>query len=61
MGDTCLGVGRYHIDQKGAGRIYIPKALVKTLDFKSGEQILIKSRGNRLEILKLEEGGSSRS
>ncbi len=37
-----MDVGRYHIDQKGTGRIYVPKALVEVLDFKSGDRVLIR-------------------
>ncbi len=54
MSDLCVGVGRYHIDQKGSGRIYVPKSLVKVLEFKSGEQVLIKICENKIEVKKLE-------
>ncbi|WP_290624078.1 MULTISPECIES: AbrB/MazE/SpoVT family DNA-binding domain-containing protein [unclassified Archaeoglobus] len=54
MRDICVGVGRYHIDQKGTGRIYVPKALVKILDFENGEQVLIRVGENGFEVRKLE-------
>jgi len=49
-----VGVGRIYRDKDRAGRLYIPKKLMEQLDFESGEQVLIRSYGNRLEISKLE-------
>ncbi len=51
-----LEVGRYHIDKKGTGRIYVPKALVKILGFKSGDRVMIKViNNNKLVIEKFEK------
>ena len=51
----AVGVGRIYRDRGQAGRLYIPKRLMENLDFENGERVLIKSYGNKLEILKLEE------
>ncbi len=54
-GGNMTGVGKIYVDSKGAGRLYIPKKLMECLNFDNGEQVIIKSDGNRLEILRLEE------
>jgi len=48
-------IGKIFVDSKGAGRIYIPKRLMKKLDFQNRDLVIIRAFGNKLEILKLEE------
>ena len=56
VGVVELEVGRYHVDKKGTGRIYVPKALVKVLGFKSGDRVLIRVvSSDKLVIEKFEE------
>ena len=50
-----IGIGKFHKDSKGAGRIYIPKEIVKNLNYESGDRLLIKIVDSRIEIRKLTE------
>lgn len=54
-GGNMTEVGRIYIDSKGAGRLYIPRKVVEHLNFENGERVLIRSHGNRMEILRLSE------
>ena len=60
-GCRVISVGRFHIDGKGAGRVYIPKEVAQKLKLQSGERILIILEGTNLVIKPLleeaDEGG----
>lgn len=58
---VSVSVGRFHIDRKGAGRIYIPKDVTQKIRFRSGDRVLVVLEGSRLIIKPLLENEISSS
>ncbi|RLI80392.1 hypothetical protein DRP05_01040 [Archaeoglobales archaeon] len=54
-GEKMIGVGKFHRDNKGAGRFYIPKELAKKLNFENGEQTIIEISETKIEIRRLKD------
>jgi len=55
---TLVSVGKFHVDRKGAGRIYLKKKITDVLleiGFKHGEEVRIEidNEGKKIIITKL--------
>lgn len=43
-----ITVGKIHVDQNGAGRIYVPKSLVQCLDLEHKDQLKLEALQDQL-------------
>jgi bifunctional DNA-binding transcriptional regulator/antitoxin component of YhaV-PrlF toxin-antitoxin module len=53
---NMIEITKIYVDNKGAGRIYIPKEFVKKLSWRNKEKLLIHDSNSALIIKPAEEG-----
>jgi bifunctional DNA-binding transcriptional regulator/antitoxin component of YhaV-PrlF toxin-antitoxin module len=51
--ESMVDVGTYHIDDDGAGRIYVPKKIAEAIGFDSKTKVTVRYEDGKLVVEKL--------